>query len=348
MKNILLLIGLFLFFSCSNSDATEEILEEKNTELKLYKPVNFPEITFNSTKNPTTKFGIELGRKLFHEGKLSSDGATDCASCHIQANAFTHHGHTLSHGTFNRIGKRNAPPIQNMAFMRSFNWEGSITDLETQPITPITTDFEMDENFPSIISKLNTDKNYPILFKKAFGDENITSDRMLKALSQFMATMISANAKYDKMIRKEGVIFTEEEKKGNELFNQKCGSCHSIDLFTDQSFRNNGLTLNPLLNDLGRFNITSKESDKQKFRVPSLRNIELTAPYMHDGRFSTLEAVLNHYSEGMENQPNLDPIFKQDTKIGIKMNSVEKQQIITFLKTLTDEEFIKNTNFSAP
>lgn len=332
----------------SCNDSNHEEIKNINPEIQLLKPSNFPDFTYNFKKNPLTKEGVQLGRMLFYEGDLSADGATDCASCHIQENAFTHHGHSFSHGAFNRVGFRNSLPIQNLAFYSDFTWDGSITDLDTQPIVPITTHEEMDENFPSIIVKLSKKEKYKTQFNKAFASEEMTADKILKALSQFMVMMISADSKYDKVVRKEGVSFTKEESEGLEIFNNKCSSCHSTDLFTDGSFRNNGLALDPTINDLGRFRLTNREEDKEKFRVPSLRNVAITNPYMHDGRFSTLEAVLNHYSDGMVNHQNLDAEFKKNKKIGIALSETEKQKIIMFLKTLTDEKFIKNPNFSSP
>ena len=344
-KRFFLIFLSVILFSCSD-DEVNVFGETINYPIEIKKIENFPSIKYDLASNQPTKNGVELGRKLFYEGKLAADNAIACGFCHIQKNAFTHHGHTISHGVFDRKGFRNAPPIQNMIYLSHFTWDGVVTNLDEQPIIPISAHEEMNETFPNIIKKLNKTSYYPILFKNAFGSSEITADRILKALAQFMVTIVSANSKYDKVIRNEGEFFTDEEIKGKILFEQKCASCHATDLFTDQSFRNTGLKYNSSLNDYGRYRVTLLESDKMKFRVPSLRNIEITAPYMHDGRFYSLEAVLNHYSDNIEDHPDLDPILKQNGKIGIPLTEQEKSLLITFLKTLTDNEFINNKNFS--
>lgn len=170
---------------------------------------------------------------------------------------------------------------------------------------------------------------------------------MLKALSQFMVMMVSSNSKFDKFRRNEiGGTFTADESAGYDLFKTNCASCHSTDLMTDNSFRNNGLAVNPKVNDVGRYKVTEKASDYYKFKVQSLRNVEVTAPYMHDGRFGTLEAVLNHYESGIEDSPTLDPLLKKNGKLGITLSQAEKKQIIAFLKTLTDTQYLTDKRFS--
>ena len=224
-------------------------------------------------------------------------------------------------------------------------WDGVIHNLNEQPIIPITDANEMDSSMPEVISKLSMDDKYKRLFKAAYGDENITGERVLKALSQFMVTMISADSKYDRYKQGKETL-TSSESQGMVLFQQKCASCHSGELFTDESFRNTGMYYNNQFKDAGRYRVTLDQNDWMKFRVPSLRNIEYTAPYMHDGRFYTLSAVLNFYSDNVEDNPNLDPQLKQNGHIGISMNSQDKQFIIAFLKTLSDKSFITNPKFS--
>ena len=330
------------FFSCKQ----EEVYT--NITLAFEQPSNFPEPDYNLSSNPITEKGFELGKKLFYEGKLSSDGVVSCAFCHQQKFAFTHHGHQLSHGVENRQGTRNTPPIQNMAFQNQFSWDGAAFHLDMFPIIPITNPVEMDETVTNILEKLRQDAAYRKLFSQAFEDGQINADNTFKAMSQFMLMMVSANSKYDKYVRVEkGGEFSEQEKKGLELFKAKCASCHNSDLFTDDSFRNNGLPINPEVNDLGRMTVTLIEEDKYKFKVPSLRNIELTAPYMHDGRFGSLKSVLNFYTTGVQETQNLDPILKnEDGTLGISINEQEKEDIIAFLKTLTDEEFITDKRFA--
>ena len=201
----------------------------------------------------------------------------------------------------------------------------------------------MAETLEGVVEKLQRHPQYPAQFKTIFGNSEITSAKMLKMLSQFMNVCVSANSKYDKFVRNEGVTLTAEEQNGLQLFKTKCGECHKTDLFTDFSFRNNGLEATQ---DAGRYKASLIESDKNKFRVPSLRNLAYTAPYMHDGRFHTLEEVLNHYASQVRDAPTLDPFFKQNGSLGIPLTVVEKQHIITFLKTLDDTQFIKDQRFS--
>lgn len=306
-------------------------------------PNYFPEMTYQSI--PLSKNKIELGRRLFYEGKLSRNNTISCGFCHIQEFAFTHHGHSVSHGIDGRIGIRNAPPIQNMAFLRRFMWDGVIHDLDLQAVSPITAFEEMDADFSEVIQKLSEDSEYPNLFRAAYGDSEINADRILGALGQFMATMISKDSNYDKY-KQGNYTLTNSEENGRMLFEQKCSVCHAGALQTDESFRNTGHFYNAQFADGGLYRVTLDSADFMKFRVPSLRNVELTAPYMHDGRFYSLEAVLNFYSDGVEDNPNLDPILKQNGTVGIPMNAQERQDIIAFLKTLTDLKFIQNKDFS--
>lgn len=332
-----------VFTGCKDDFEGEAYIADQAYDLEI--PADFPALAFDRDKNPVTVNGVALGKKLFYEGRLSRNNSISCGFCHIQENAFTHHGHPVSHGIDNRLGIRNASPIQNMAFLRNYTWDGVSHDLDERSLVPITTDFEMDSSMPEVVGKLNTDANYKKLFKAAFGDENITGERVLKAISQFMVTMVSADSKYDRVLKGK-TVFTAEENEGYQLFRNNCASCHSGTLFTDESFRNTGMYYNAQYNDRGRYRVTLDWNDNMKFRVPSLRNVEYTAPYMHDGRFTTLEAVLNFYSDLVENQPNLDPLLKKDGHVGIRMNPSEKQYIIAFLKTLSDQNFITNKAFA--
>ncbi|SEM56718.1 cytochrome c peroxidase [Chryseobacterium taichungense] len=340
-------VGIFMLSLLTSTACSDEVMEplEKNEAYPLEKPAGFPEMTFDVTGNPITINGVALGKKLFYEGKLSRNNTISCGFCHIQEYAFTHHGHNVSHGIDDRLGIRNAPPIQNMAFLKNYTWDGVSHNLDERSLVPITTDFEMDSSLPEAVGKLNADSNYKKMFKAAFGDENITGDRVLKAISQFMATLVSADSKYDRM-KKGTAVFTNEENQGMSLFQNKCASCHSGEMFTDESYRNTGMYYNPQFDDRGRYRVTLDWNDNMKFRVPSLRNVEYTAPYMHDGRFYTLDAVLNFYYENVEEQPNLDPLLKQNGHIGIPMNNQEKQYIIAFLRTLSDQSFITNPKFA--
>lgn len=340
---IFLFLLLAILNSCSDEYEGEVFVQDQPYDLTV--PDSFPALAFDTTLNPVTVNGVALGKKLFYEGKLSRNNTISCGFCHIQEYAFTHHGHTVSHGIDDRLGIRNAPPIQNMAFLKNYTWDGVSHNLDERSLVPITTDFEMDSSLPEVVGKLNADANYKKMFKAAFGDENITGEKVLKALSQFMVTMISADSKYDK-VKRGNAVFTNEESQGYTLFQNKCASCHSGELFTDESYRNTGMYYNAQYDDRGRYRVTLDWNDNMKFRVPSLRNVEYTAPYMHDGRFYTLEAVLNFYSDNVENQANLDPILKQNGHIGIEMSAQEKQYIIAFLKTLSDSGFITNKKFA--
>lgn len=343
MKAIyLLLLILPLFWSCTDEDDNYQ-----NLPLVVNVPSNFPPLAYDLKNNPPTEKGFELGKKLFYDGRLASDGIVSCGFCHIQADAFTHHGHTVSHGVNNEVGTRNTPPIQNLAYQTAFMYDGATTHLDLQPIIPFTSPIEMNGNFSDVIIMMKADATYQKLFKIAFTDGQINAENMLKALGQFMVMVTSSNSRFDKFRRNEaGGILSQQEQAGYTLFNQKCASCHATDLFTDNSFRNNGLQVNPAINDIGRYRVTQLDQDVYKFKVPSLRNIEKTAPYMHDGRLFTLEAVMEHYNSGVVNSNTLDPLLKANGKPGIPITEVEKTQIIAFLKTLTDTQYLTDKRFS--
>jgi cytochrome c peroxidase len=341
--NYLLLLILPLLWSCSNDqDDTYQ-----NIPLEFKVPSNFPPLAYDLVNNPPTQKGFELGKKLFYEGRLASDGIVSCGFCHIQEDAFTHHGHSLSHGVNDAIGTRNTPSIQNLGFQTSFMYDGATTHLDLQPIIPFTSPIEMNGDFSKAIAMMKSDAEYQKLFRLAFTDGQINSENMLKALGQFMVMVTSSNSRFDKYRRNEtGGTLTQQELDGYAVFNQKCATCHATDLFTDNSFRNNGLPVNPLINDVGRFRVTQLAQDLHKFKVPSLRNVEKTAPYMHDGRFLTLEGVLEHYNSGVGNSTNLDPILNTNGRLGIALTPTEKTQLIAFLKTLTDTQYLTDKRFS--
>lgn len=332
--------GILFIISCNDDVDHGAPVDEVVT---LSYPNYFPEFTYESV--PLTKNKIALGKKLFYEGKLSRNNTISCGFCHIQEFAFTHHGHSISHGIDNRMGIRNAPALQNLVFMSRFMWDGVIHDLDQQPISPITAVEEMDSNFPVIIQKLNQEEEYRNLFLAAYGDSEINADRILSALGQFMATFISDRSKFDQYLQGQ-VTLTDSENNGRIIFEQKCSTCHGGTLQTDQSFRNTGMYYNAELADAGLFRVTLDSADYMKFRIPSLRNVEFTSPYMHDGRFLSLEAVLNFYSNGVEENPRLDPILRNGEVIGIPLNNHEKQDLIAFLKTLSDGNFLVNPAFS--
>jgi cytochrome c peroxidase len=320
----------------------------QTTPYPWQKPANFPDPIYDFTKNPLTYEGVALGKTLFNDGMLSRDGAITCAFCHTPEAAFAHTDHVLSHGINDQLGPRNGLNIQNVAWNKAFFWDGGIHDLDLLPIAPIQNPVEMGDTLTHVLAKVQASSKYSSLFYKAFGSTDVTQERFLKALSQFLLTLVSAESKYDKYVRKEsGGELTGQELNGLTIFKANCASCHAGELFTDQSYRNNGLLPNPnaAKPDLGRYSITLIESDKNKFRVPSLRNIAVTLPYMHDGRFATLEAVVNHYATGVADNTSLDPLLKANGKLGISLTQQEQQDVVAFLRTLTDNTFLTNKAF---
>lgn len=313
----------------------------KPTPRPIVIPKGWPKpnkITF--AKNPITEEGFQLGKKLFYDGNLSSDGFVSCASCHQQFAGFATFDHDLSHGVNNQFTTRNAPILSNLAWMKEFHWDGGVNHLEVQAVSPLTAKNEMGETLPNIIRKLQEDPSYPPLFKAAFGSTEINTQKLFKALAQFTGSLVSANSKYDKVMRGE-TEFNNIEKKGYHLFKQHCTGCHAEPLFTDYTYRNNGIPLNRF-NDIGRMAITGKSADSLKFKVPSLRNIQVSYPYMHDGSIFSLPQVLDHYTDSIQpDNPMLDPLLKQK----ITLTKREKYEIMYFLFTLTDSTFLKNPEY---
>ena len=341
-----ILVCLVVLVACNTDDGYVPV-DSDNPLLEFIVPDHFPDPTYDVSLNPPTEKGFLLGKQLFYDGRLASDGVVSCGFCHIQDFAFTHHTHIVSHGVDGALGTRNAQPLHNLAFMNDFTWDGAADHLDLQPIIPITNPVEMNSSFNGIIEVLQQDEQYVTMFGEAFENGEINTENMLKALSQFMLMMISAESKYDRFLANDGTTLTQDENEGLALFNQKCASCHAGVLFTDQSYRNNGLPVDPQYNDIGRERVTGFETDRHKFKVPTLRNIEATFPYMHDGRLNNLEAVLNFYESGMVDSPTLDPQFLQsDGSIGIPFEEGEKAKIIAFLLTLTDNNFIFDERFS--
>ncbi len=310
-------------------------------EWKWEKPKAFPPPVYNFKNNEPTKAGFELGRKLFYDPILSADNSTSCGTCHQQFAAFAHIDHALSHGIGGRIGTRNVPSLQNLIWNKSFMWDGGVNHLEVQPLAPITNENEMGSKLPDVISRIKSDENYKKYFLAAFSDSIITTAGIMKAMAQFTGMMISANSRYDAYIAGKEK-FTEAEKNGLKIFTAKCGSCHPAPLFTDNDFHNNGIAFDSALNDYGRKHITQLEADNHKFKVPSLRNVAVTFPYMHDGRFNRLKEVMDHYSN--LNNLSADAALLKTAS----MNDKEKKDIIAFLLTLTDVQFLNDKRFSDP
>ena len=311
-------------------------------------PESLPEMAIPED-NPMTVQGLKLGRMLFYDPILSGDSTLACAGCHLQENAFTDPDR-FSDGIDGDLGDRNAMQIINLGYADRLFWDGRADGLEHQALQPVENPVEMHETWPNAIKKLERHPDYPKLFYEAFEACDITKELAAKAIAQFERTMISGNSKFDKVtIGGLGVFFTDEELNGFEIFNTEkgdCFHCHGGALFTDNEFHNNGL--DTLAQDIGLEKVTANRFDRGKFKPPTLRNIELTAPYMHDGRFETLEEVVNFYSDSLQFSETLDPLMKNIGQGGLRLTDQEKSDLIAFLKTLTDMGFIGNEAFSSP
>jgi cytochrome c peroxidase len=306
-------------------------------------PKNWPKPNYDFKKNPIIKEKVLLGRVLFYDPILSRDSSISCSSCHSQYNGFAHADHALSHGINDQIGTRNAPSLVNLAWQKNFMWDGAIHHLDAQAISPISNPMEMNEQLGNVVKKLNRSKLYKGLYYSAYNDSNVTGEKTLKAISQFLLTLVSSNSKYDLVMRKEEK-FTDQEKNGYEIFKKNCSSCHKEPLFTNNEFENNGLLPDKKLFDVGRNKITLNPNDSFKFKVPTLRNLEFTYPYMHDGRFRNLNEVINHYVEKKFKHKIVSLKLPQN----FNPSSKEKTDLVAFLLTLTDKSFIYNEKFGFP
>lgn len=300
-------------------------------------PMHFPPPVYNFDQNTTTAAGFALGKALFYDPILSRDSTISCASCHLQSHAFADVV-AFSQGVDAKRGRRNAPALQNLAWHTSFNLDGGINHLDLQPIAPITDSTEHGETLLGVFEKLRNSETYPQRFQAAFGSSEINDKSFLLAISQFTSRLISASSKYD-AVKQGQERFNAEEERGYALFQSHCASCHQEPLFSDFSFRNNGHVSST--QDLGRAAVTGAASDEGKFRVPSLRNIARTAPYMHDGGLLDLEAVVAHYRQP---RGSADPAIGN----GIVLSAEDKADLIRFLHTLTDWTFLSDPLFSAP
>jgi cytochrome c peroxidase len=337
------LLSLIIGFSCSVDPEIKPQLPVDN--IRQVVPEGWPNPVYTFANNPLSENGFELGRALFYEEMLSRDNTISCGSCHQQFVAFAHADHNLSHGIDGLFGIRNAPGLFNLNWNPSFMWDGGVNHIEIQPFAPINNPVEMDGNLNDIIVKLNNSNKYKQLFKNAFGDDSINTQRIFYAITQFQGMLYSYNSKYDYYKRGEaGGEMNAQELRGYNLFQQKCSSCHKEPLFTDYAFRNNGLSVNAIFQDTGRAHITGVASDRFKFKTPSLRNIALTAPYMHDGRFNTLDEVLEHYNSGIVNYGTLDANLQG----GIILSLQERADLKAFLNTLTDYKFLSDQRFRDP
>jgi cytochrome c peroxidase len=296
--------------------------------------------------NPLIAERVAVGQKLFHETSLSRDGTISCASCHQENSAFSD-ARAMSAGVGGRLGTRHAMPLCNLAWKSSFFWDGRAPSLRAQALMPIQDHSEMDENLADVAARLASGTNYPAAFQGAFGSPEITAEKIGLALEQFLLTLTSFDSKFDR-VQRGTEKFTEEEKRGFQLFSTEydprrrqfgadCFHCHGGSLFRSQTFANNGLDSD--FTDIGRAKVTGRESDKGKFAVPSLRNIELTGPYMHDSRFKTLEEAVAHYCSGVKRSATLDPNLAKHPDGGVPLSKADQKSLVAFLKTLTDPRF---------
>lgn len=298
-------------------------------------PPGWAEPSYDLARNPLRSEVVDLGRKLFFDPGLSQDGTVSCATCHNPSAAFAQPDHALSHGIFNRSGTRNSPALFNLAWETEFMWDGRINHLDAQPLAPLTDNTEMGNTLPAALAYLRRTAPYPQAFRAAFGDTTVTTDRFVKAFSQFMLTLQSYNSPYDRFMRQEpGAALSVSELNGLLLFRENCTSCHTEPLFTNHQYKRNGLAAG---NDRGRANISQRAADSLRFKVPSLRNVQVTAPYMHDGRFNTLREVLDHYTSRAN--PHHNPA--SEVARPITLHPKDKDDLVAFLNALTDRQFIR-------
>ena len=347
------MLATILLFSCKKEGCIDPIALNYNpdvhinngsceyittTPYDIITPYGFPDMIIPED-NPMTFEGVELGRKLFNDPILSANNTLACINCHMPESSFSD-PNQLSTGIDGFLGNRNSSALINLGWSSSFNWDGSSTTLEEQAFEPITNSLEMHNSWNNVENTLNQDEEYLLLFKQAYNIDYIDSTHVVMAIAQFERTLISNNSKFDKYSRGEEV-FTKSELNGFAIFNSEkgdCFHCHGTSLFTDNLFHNNGLDVEPFL-DLGLGKITENTSDNGKFKTPTLRNIEVSAPYMHDGRFATLEKVIEHYDSGGHFSSTVDPLMKK-LGVGLNLTNQEKSDLIAFLKTLTDYDYI--------
>jgi cytochrome c peroxidase len=328
----------------------------KLTPYKFPEPKFFPKMPV-AINNPVTVEGASLGRYLFYDPILSSDSTMSCASCHNQKNAFSDSPNSFSKGRNGTFMRRNTMALFNLAWYPAFFWDGRASSIEEQIFHPVREYNEMNLDWTVAAKRLEQNKFYKKQFKEIFGSSKIDSVQISYAIAQFLRTLISYQSKYDQVIEGK-TLFTKDEYEGFNLVNDQtkgdCIHCHITDgdaLGTTLVFSNNGLDAikNPNdYKDKGRGAVTRKTTDNGKFKVPSLRNLAFTAPYMHDGRFKTLEEVINFYSEGVNQSANIDSKMEYAHQGGVKLSAEEKKKIIAFLLTLSDSSFISNPEFSNP
>ena len=355
MKYCVFFLGAFFLLSC-NKDKVRYDPRPYSLEI----PSHFPQMVM-PIDNPLTEEGVELGRYLFYEKLLSGDNTMSCASCHSPQNSFSDNDQ-FSDGIDGILGTRHSMALINLGWEDYFFWDGRATSLEQQILEPVPNPIEMHQSWKNTVSKLSADMTYRNRFFRAFGTSNIDSTQVAKAIAQFLRTMVSSNSKYDvmyKYINGQALTSNEsqilatvdaEEWAGYDLFKSlngaDCFHCHNGPLMRVKKFSNNGL--DAVITDLGRGGVTGNPNDNGKFKVPTLRNIALTAPYMHDGRFATLDEVIEQYSTGVHPSLTIDPLIEYANQGGVQLDAQEKLLLKKFLMTLTDIEFVNNPKFKDP
>lgn len=321
---------LSILFACQSKQSFE-----------IYIPAHFPDSINTVERNPLSRQGVDLGRQLFFDPILSAGNNKSCASCHFPTLAFAD-GKTKSVSN-DDYPQRNSPALFNLAWYPAFFWDGGVKNLESLSFAPLTHRLELDMDLREMIAKLQRHSEYPLLFKKVFGTDSIQTYMVSRALAQYLRTLVSANSKWDS-VQLKTATFNETEIQGQIIFNQYCASCHVPPLFTDHQFHQIGL--DSVWKDereeglmQGRFRITRDSADMGKFKTPSLRNLRYTSPYMHDGRFATIEEVLEHYHSGVLDSENLSPLIKL---MHFQLSEKKREHLMAFLNTLNDTKFIRD------
>lgn len=330
------------------------------TPYQLDIPSHFPAMQIPAD-NPMSVEGVALGRRLFYETQLSLDNSISCASCHSPANAFSD-PNQFSTGVNGTVGNRQSMALFNLGWQKFFFWDGRAKSLEEQILEPVPNPIEMHLEWTEALSRLQADLTYRNDFYRVFNESGITKEKVAKVIAQFLRTLISADSKYDVMYKyinsipltaKETQVYqqvTPEEWAGYDLFQSlngaDCFHCHNGPLMQVEKFSNNGLDAN--FTDLGRELVTKNSNDRGKFKVPSLRNIAYSAPYMHDGRFETLDEVIEHYSSGIQHSTTIDPLIEFANQGGVQLDALQKSMLKKFLLTMSDPNFIQNPAFQKP
>lgn len=349
--------GIILFLILS-ACTKEQVLTPYTPDI----PSHFPKMIIPAD-NPMSEEGVELGRKLFYDVRLSLDNSISCASCHDQQYGFTD-PKQYSLGVNGAVGTRNSMALANLGWQNFFFWDGRAATLEDQILGPVPNPIEMHLEWDEAVKRIKDIKEYRQAFKHVFDTKDITKELVAKAIAQFLRTLISGTSKYDVMYKQmnnlnlteaEELIadeITPEEWAGFDLFKSlngaDCFHCHNGPMMQVQKYSNNGLDSDANMTDEGRKMVTGSNADRGKFKVPSLRNVALTAPYMHDGRFATLDEVIEHYSSGIHQSSTIDPLIEYASQGGVQLDAGEKALLKTFLLTLTDYEFVNNPKFKSP